>query len=923
MKKIVSILLALTMILSTLVFSVSANNDETQSVDLSISNGSVFKWGDTIKFEITITNNTDSRIANVNIVSEPKGMSKYFQKTEDSSKAIEYITPGATRTVEVIYSSTKISDFQSFFRAIISFFKQLFSKLSRSYSYVKTLKVGMSNVSFGIDVDYEESSEVNTGNINLDDPDPDVEIYSFNTDTYDILIGQTKNVVFTSEIFSNINLDDISVSVVDENNAVIGIMNDKGVSGDAIANDGIYTLSTSLKSDTVCNKSFHSTAKGITSDSVLIGFYKNFTDNDIDNYLFILDKIETAANPYLDKDGNVLDGKENDVINTIKNVLQQQKNAGKVVSFNYNNNTFEINLKNNFSFDYMLMKKDTESGVGTCNIATFQSFRGQWTDQSLNDGSDNLTDGSAQLIANTFDEYYFSTNLDNTSVTISSMKNLADNKVIIINTHGGYSETYGSLIALGETQNTNQTKNYSADISEGRIRPVSAANKNVYAITGGFISKYCGAMDNTIVYLGACDTCKDMLDNKNNTYELAQSFINKGATAVLGTNETVDADYDYEFGTSLFQHLTQKDNSNYYTLLESFNYAEAVAGTSDPDGTSFDIYPLNNTKSQNYRLHELEKGSISGVIKDASTSSAVSNALIRIYKDDELIASTRTNSSGAYNLSVPSGNYIVKVSAGSYKSVKMAVTVRTNTTTYNETFLLISNGLSWGYANGNTINAITGQLLSNVKINIRNSWNNYEGKILKTITSNENGYYEVELPAGLYTFECYKDGYITTYKNVLIFVYDFAAQNISIAPELEEGYYRVVLTWGTNPSDLDSHLFGRTNDYSYHVYYSDENGYGLNNTVVANLDVDDTTSYGPETTTFYAASDGQYDFYIDWYSGSGTWANSGGKVEVYNGAYLINTYYVPNVSNNSGSWKVFSINNGIYTDYNMISSDIY
>ncbi len=920
-KTIISVILAIIMTMSVMITPISASEGE---VELDISNETKFDWGDTVTFNIVIKNNTDSRITNVDLVSEAKGMSEYFDETEDSVGMIDYITPGATRTVEVKYATESISGISSFFRGISTFFSQLFSRFSRSYAYTEKIKVGFSNVTFGIDVDYEVAPPTTSGNVNLDDPDPEVEIYSFATDTYDILIGETKTVTFTSEIFSNIELEDSAVTVIDEDNNTIGTMNDNGANGDITADDGIYTLKVALSSNEVGGKKYYSSVRNVLSNDLTIGFYRNFTDSDFANYEYVSNEIEIAISPFIDDNGYIIEGKEQEAIDAIETALDKQKREGRVVSYTANELEYEITLVDDFVFSYMLMQAGQESGVGSCELVTIQSFKGQWTDSSLNAGSDSMTDGSAQLIANTFDEYVFSKNLDNEEVTLDSIKGLKEDSVVVINTHGGYSEKYGSKICLGQSRTTAINEDYKEDYWAGRIGYSGAAGKSVYSISGGFIEKYCDNLNNSLIYLGACSTCKDMLDGQSNEYELAQAFIDKGATAVVGTNNTVSARYDYDFGIALFKGLTKVSDDKYYTLQQAFDYATEIAGSSDSRGTHFDIYPLNSAKAQNFRLHEIEKGNLAGVIKNASTGSAVSNALIRVYKDGELVASTRTDWSGTYNLAVPAGDYVLKVSAGSFKTAKMAVTVRANVTTYNETFLLIFNGLSAGYANGSTINAITGQLLPNVSINIRNSWNNQQGQIIQTITSNENGYYEVSLPAGLYTFECYKDGYITTYKNVIVFVYDYGSQDISVAPELGEGYYRVVLTWGENPHDLDSHLFGTTDEYSYRVYYGSKNAYNTNGDFVANLDVDDTSSYGPETTTFFVESDAKYEFYVDWFSGYGTWASSGGKVEVYNGAYLINTYYVPSVDNYYGSWKVFSIEDGVYTSHNIIqSNDIY
>lgn len=63
---------------------------------------------------------------------------------------------------------------------------------------------------------------------------------------------------------------------------------------------------------------------------------------------------------------------------------------------------------------------------------------------------------------------------------------------------------------------------------------------------------------------------------------------------------------------------------------------------------------------------------------------------------------------------------------------------------------------------------------------------------------------------------------------------------------LNEALTRIKLNWGLTPSDLDSHLWGPSNNESgqFHIYFADRDV--VVNDVVMFLDVDDISSYGPE-----------------------------------------------------------------------------
>ncbi|CAN5259433.1 hypothetical protein BH09ACT8_BH09ACT8_56740 [soil metagenome] len=106
---------------------------------------------------------------------------------------------------------------------------------------------------------------------------------------------------------------------------------------------------------------------------------------------------------------------------------------------------------------------------------------------------------------------------------------------------------------------------------------------------------------------------------------------------------------------------------------------------------------------------------------------------------------------------------------------------------------------------------------------------------------------------------------------------------------------KIVLTWGSSPSDLDSHLTGPPSVVGgspFHVFYSQrdyfQNGsYSSANTRLSvDLDYDDTSSYGPESTTIRNLVPGDYYFYVHDYSNrnstsSTAMGDSGATVTVY------------------------------------------
>jgi hypothetical protein len=132
---------------------------------------------------------------------------------------------------------------------------------------------------------------------------------------------------------------------------------------------------------------------------------------------------------------------------------------------------------------------------------------------------------------------------------------------------------------------------------------------------------------------------------------------------------------------------------------------------------------------------------------------------------------------------------------------------------------------------------------------------------------------------------------------------------------LSTGQFRVILTWGANPSDLDSHMTGPNADGSrWHVNFYDPTSGGI-----CGLDVDDTSSYGPETITCPDSSlvslrNGVYRYSVHQYAGLGTIATSGTAVRLEFANGTVYNYTPPAGAwlGEDDVWTVFelTVNNG-------------
>ena len=307
-------------------------------------------------------------------------------------------------------------------------------------------------------------------------------------------------------------------------------------------------------------------------------------------------------------------------------------------------------------------------------------------------------------------------------------------------------------------------------------------------------------------------------------------------------------------------------------------------------------------------------GKVTGTVINAVSKEPLSGVKITAYKDGEFYRSASSDEDGSYELELQPGTYKLKFGKLLYQEETLDnAEVTEDGFTYNpELKLIYQDYIGDGEAGGQITNALNGSAIPGATIEFRKGMNTTSGEIVRSVTTDSNGKYKLTLRAGSYTGVIKKAGFVGSSFNILIIgSLSNLNQNATITPILEDAETRIVLSWGATPSDLDSHLLGPSiGSDRFHLYYNNRTHYE-NGVLMANLDRDDTSSYGPETTTINVQKDGTYEYYIFNYSnrsstGNMALAQSGAKVEVYRGSYLVKTFNVP--TNKAGKyWKVFEL----------------
>jgi hypothetical protein len=158
------------------------------------------------------------------------------------------------------------------------------------------------------------------------------------------------------------------------------------------------------------------------------------------------------------------------------------------------------------------------------------------------------------------------------------------------------------------------------------------------------------------------------------------------------------------------------------------------------------------------------------------------------------------------------------------------------------------------------------------------------------------------------------------------------SQTISLAVILPPGEFSIVLTWGANPRDLDSHLTGPapsddTDETRFHIYFDDQNPEGAD-PGLPSLDDDDEDGEGPETITVptTAQRPGLYRYSVHHFAGTGFICAGSPLVHVKIGDDTVTKFRPPSAGCKGVGdlWTVFTVDTrrGVVTEVGTITPGV-
>ena len=428
-------------------------------------------------------------------------------------------------------------------------------------------------------------------------------IEDFCADETFFVCGVDSTATFSAKITGNAK----NVYLYSEKDDKVAEMTDDGKNGDKVANDGIYSRTIDIKNNKATELKYYAKLSNIKSKIVTIYLFSKPTKESKKGVVDFQKETEKLEKKYTNEDGYVDFAKIPEVVDSVKEYAAKLYADGELISYEATNSSVIIKWKNGLTSVYSPKIKNTYiiKNKDEINISAYQPYY-DWvttlTDNYIDLPNDVANEAllpatAASEISNLLEKKSVAVHRDS-DVSLASIKTFKKNQIIIWQGHGVYAGSdLHSLICTGKSFDWDAwfwNVDYFIDCCQNRI--VDSGGSETFSYK--YLDKYCPNIDNSVVLLGPCQSGYDSI--------LANSFLNKGATAVIANTDTILCLYGDMMQYTTMHLLTQVNSktNNYYTLSESLAEAKELYGKNDKKygGAGAEPIIFGGEKAEKYRL---------------------------------------------------------------------------------------------------------------------------------------------------------------------------------------------------------------------------------------------------------------------------------------------------------------------------------
>ncbi len=346
----------------------------------------------------------------------------------------------------------------------------------------------------------------------------------------------------------------------------------------------------------------------LTGTNFALDIWEEFTAPELSNaeiaeFEETLDQIDQNAATYASGGFQT----EEDVKNAIaaqKSYAKELEAQGVVSSYTADDNSVYFKFENGLSYLYIAAPEGTDA-LSTDSEASVNSVETTGRSDSLAAISTITSAFSA-----TSSKWSASTAKTPSNITLAGLKELGGKQQLLIWAgHGGYNRKTGSVLDTGIDSDLSD-KSQLIEIKNDRATIVNVAGDpdSHLAITPAFVKRYVRGMSGSVVYLCACSTGEDS--------QLADAFLDNGATAVFGNTGSISHVYNVAMLQSvLTTFLTPDENGDYPTLSKSLSTAKKTIGNDSAEYLEHVDADANFIESQRNVKVKLFGGTEAGDLK--------------------------------------------------------------------------------------------------------------------------------------------------------------------------------------------------------------------------------------------------------------------------------------------------------------------
>jgi len=441
-------------------------------------------------------------------------------------------------------------------------------------------------------------------------------INNFTANEINFLVDYESDIIFTAEVYET--SDPVGIY---RDGIFIGYMHDDGLDGDDVQGDGIYSYEIITTAEEAATEIYYAECEDNVSESVTIQYFTMPSKQDADEASDVFTEISSIEAGYADEDGYVPEKLAQTVINDVADYIDILYEEGTVIDYEVNDDCIIYQMASGLLLVFSPAVQDVDSiGYDTSmTVITCQpclTSYGNYTEdyiawpEGITSPMD-MPDEAAENITDDFSNYTFadSTDYDDSEVSLSVIQSFSPNQVILWHGHGGYSSWYHSFLLTGEDFDWSSwwwDAGYFLENVQGYFILNSSTGK--VCITSKYINKYCGSMDNSFVYLAACNSGEDSV--------LSDAFLNKGAVAVVANSKTIKTLYNLtmEYTITSTMATVNSETGNYYTLSEALAVAKGTYGNDDRAYGGKGAAPtiFGGSEADNFRFGDYESGTMPG-----------------------------------------------------------------------------------------------------------------------------------------------------------------------------------------------------------------------------------------------------------------------------------------------------------------------